>query len=76
VPVGFGVPRTGVNNCTQFDYPELQNRFNAATEKLGEAAKNKKFSAPAWVDWPGVRQKAKEIEQETNKFAWRGNKHV
>jgi hypothetical protein len=69
------LPWTGVNNCTQFDYPDLQQRFNDATSRLSEATKNQKFSAPAWVDWPEVRRTAKEIEQGTNKFAWRRNQH-
>ncbi|MEC4722949.1 replication endonuclease [Noviherbaspirillum sp. CPCC 100848] len=71
--LAVAVPWTGVNNCTQFDYPDLQQRFKESTDRLGAAAKNQKISAPAWVDWPEVRRQAKQVEQDSNKFAWRRN---
>lgn len=68
------VPWTGVNNCTQVDYPGLKNRFTRATQKAAAGIQNQKISAPAWVDWGGIRRKAKEIEEDSQRFARaRGN---
>lgn len=60
-------PRTGVNNCTGVDYPGLQKRFTDSSETLFAEAKNKKFKAPLWVDWRGIRQEAREIEKRDRK---------
>lgn len=71
--VAVAVPWTGVNNCTQVNYPDLQQRFKESTDRAARQVENKNFSAPAWVDWPEVRKQAKQIEQDSNKFAWRRN---
>lgn len=71
VPVVFGVPRTGVNNCTDGEATQERIRF----EMAGEEAKKIKIPLPAVVDWRGIRQGAKEIEKNTFKFAWRRNRH-
>lgn len=69
------VPWTGVNNCTPDGFHELQGKMKKSTAEVVDRAKNQKFSAPAWVDWPEVRRKAREIEKASAKFAWsRGNR--
>ncbi|KRB70487.1 replication endonuclease [Noviherbaspirillum sp. Root189] len=67
------VPWTGVNNCTQVDYGDISAKMEKSTDAVIEAVKNKKFSAPAWVDWPEIRRQAKEIDQATWKFASKKN---
>lgn len=70
------VPWTGVNNCTQVDHAALSEKMEKATQRLAEAVKNKKFSAPAWVDWPEIKRKAREIEKETVRFSMKGGRHA
>lgn len=66
VGLAVAVPWTGVNNCTHGEADAERIRF----EMDGEEAKKIKISAPAWVDWPGIKRKRREIEKETNKFAY------
>lgn len=75
VPV-FGGPRTGVNNCTQVDYPELHKRFDASTERAAGEVKNKKIKAPLWVDWREIRVQAKEAKKESEKLSAARNKRA
>lgn len=72
--LAVAVPWTGVNNCTDFNYPALKNRFAAATETLAEGVKNKKFKAPLWVDWREIRENAKAGKKASDKLAAARNK--
>jgi hypothetical protein len=73
--VAFGVPWTGVNNCTEFDYQGIEEKLTRATEAAAKAVTGREFKAPVWVDWPGIVREAREIERESKKFATRGGRY-
>lgn len=75
VGVAVGVPRTGVNNCTDPDPEEVGLKMWLATRALADEAKKQKIRSATWVDWPGIRKRAREIQKASDKFAYRGN-HV
>jgi hypothetical protein len=74
--LAFGVTRTGVNNCTPVDYPALSKRMKTSTENAAQAVKNKKFDAPAWIDWPSIVRAGREVEKRTKDFASKGNRRA
>jgi hypothetical protein len=68
---GFALPWTGVNNCTEVDYPALQRKLRSCTKALVMDEGYKKFKIPIWIDWPVIRRQARDIEEKTKNFASR-----